>query len=119
MLEEIAQLENHIDILEYKREYELAQALKREHELRESFQEELDRKDKELQNSKNQVNQLLRIIEQITKTKRGTSSADSKSSGVEDGHKIIIQEKLEISEDNIDRRNIPSAGQQRNDTLSR
>jgi hypothetical protein len=58
----------------------------------------LKSKDDELRTSRDQVSQLLRIIEQITKV-HNKSSVASKTSESEDNHCIVIQEQLEISND--------------------
>jgi hypothetical protein len=94
MHEEICNLEEKIKIME--------EVVERQNEASErqnlEYKEKLKLKDGELRTSRDQVSQLLRIIEQITKV-HNKSSIASKTSESEDNHWIVIQEQLEISND--------------------
>lgn len=103
-IDKISKLEHRISVLEYKREYELKQAMIREQEIRHECDAILKAKETELENSRNQINHLLRIIEQMTTVKiKETSTLESKGSSTErknsDDNRIIIQERLEITDE--------------------
>lgn len=101
-------------MLEYKREFELRQASRREEEIRQEYETILKSKDSELQVSRDQVNQLLRIIEQMTKSKqKDNSTVESKGSSTarknsSDDNRIVIQERLEISDESVEKLQAPS-----------
>lgn len=108
-----------MNILESQRAYKSKIAIQRELELTTKYDEIIRGKDSELVNSKEQINQLLRIIEQITKVKRSyDSKTNSKSSStgsknsIDMDNKIVIQEQLEISDqvsvEKADYVNLPS-----------
>lgn len=105
LINEISQLENRISVLESNHQYESQKAVEREQALKKEHELIIQAKDKELSESKDQINQLLRIIEQITKTKpkhkydstSNSKSCDSQGKNSADDNKIVIQEQLEIS----------------------
>lgn len=104
LLDKVSKLEHRISVLEYKREYELKQASIREQEIRHECESILKAKETELLNSRNQINHLLRIIEQMATVKmKETSTLESKGSSTErkssDDNRIIIQERLEITDE--------------------
>ena len=89
--------------MEDRLEEEKSVSIKKEKEIREEYQSQLEIKDQELKVSRDQISQLLRIIEQITINQKSSPVFNSKQSDSDDTNWIVVREQLEISDESTEK----------------
>ncbi|CAI2384990.1 unnamed protein product [Moneuplotes crassus] len=98
--DEIQNLEVKISVLEGKLCQEQKNSIIKQEKMKEEFQAQLSKKDQELKVSRDQISQLLRIIEQMTNSQK-LRSGQSKISESNETQCIKVKENFEVSSSDL------------------